>query len=190
MLRLPAFLDSRHIEGGKVVSPMYRPPLPPGDRPLFLIFVRGWLDARARLRPALNRRHPGKLRSALSDCTTAQREIKLCVIEFFLTCQLLMYSEDKRWLTEEETLMKRRLLFFFGKNFFQQPTQTEQNMKNMGKKRFKVRLVGLGLFQHCSRRLIVLLHPNNFLHSSPEAPCTIQARETSASEGKNYYQRI
>ena len=52
---------------------------------------------------------------------------------------------------------------------------------------FKGRL--LGLFQHCSRRLIVLLLPNEFLHSSPEAPHTIQGRETSASEGRNYYHR-
>ena len=54
--------------------------------------------------------------------------------------------------------------------------------------RFKGRLVGL--FQHCSRRLIVLLTPNEFFHSSPEAPRTIQARETSASEGRNYYEGI
>ena len=48
----------------------------------------------------------------------------------------------------------------------------------------------MGLIQHCSRRLIVLLPPNEFLHSSPEAPRTIQARETSASEWRNYYQGI
>ena len=48
----------------------------------------------------------------------------------------------------------------------------------------------MGLFQHCIRRLIVLLPPNEFLHSSSEAPRTIQARETSASEGRNYYQGI
>ena len=52
----------------------------------------------------------------------------------------------------------------------------------------KGRLVGL--FQHCSLRLIVLLPPNEFLYSSPEAPRTIQAGETSASEGRNYYQGI
>ena len=45
-------------------------------------------------------------------------------------------------------------------------------------------------FQHCIRRLIVLLPPNEFLHSSPEAPRTIQERETSASEGRNYYKGI
>ena len=56
------------------------------------------------------------------------------------------------------------------------------------KKRFKGRL--MGLFQHCSRRLIVLLPPNEFLHSSPEAPRTTQARESSASEGGNYYHGI
>ena len=56
------------------------------------------------------------------------------------------------------------------------------------KKSFKGGLVGP--FQHCSRRLIVLLPSNEFLHSSPEAPRTIQARETSASEGRNYYQGI
>ena len=55
-------------------------------------------------------------------------------------------------------------------------------------KRFKGRLVGL--FQHCIPRLIVLLPPSEFLHSSPEAPRTTQARETSASEGRNYYQGI
>ena len=48
----------------------------------------------------------------------------------------------------------------------------------------------MGLFQHRSRRLIVLLPPNELLHSSPEAPRTTQARETSASEGRNYYQGI
>ena len=48
----------------------------------------------------------------------------------------------------------------------------------------------MGLSQHCIRRLIVLLPPNEFIHSSPEAPGTIQARETSASEGRNYYQGI
>ena len=56
------------------------------------------------------------------------------------------------------------------------------------KKRFKGRLAGR--FQHCSRRLIVLLPPDEFLHSSPEAPRTTQTRETSASEGRNYYQGI
>ena len=30
----------------------------------------------------------------------------------------------------------------------------------------------------------------SFLHSSPEAPRTTQALETSASEGRNYYQGI
>ena len=60
--------------------------------------------------------------------------------------------------------------------------------KSIVKKRFKGRLVGL--FQHCSRRLIVLLPPNEFLLSSPEAPRTIQARETSVSEGRNYYQGV
>ena len=29
---------------------------------------------------------------------------------------------------------------------------------------------------------------NKFPHSSPEAPCIIQMRETSTSEGGNYYQ--
>ena len=52
--------------------------------------------------------------------------------------------------------------------------------------RFNGRLVGL--FQHCTRRLIVLLPPSEFLHSYLEAPRTTQGRETSASEGRNYYQ--
>ena len=37
--------------------------------------------------------------------------------------------------------------------------------------------------------LIVLLPPNEFLHSSPEAPRTTQARETSASEGRELLPR-
>ena len=48
----------------------------------------------------------------------------------------------------------------------------------------------MGLFQHCNRKLIVLLSPDEFLHSSPEAPHTTQERETSANEGRNYYQGI
>ena len=65
---------------------------------------------------------------------------------------------------------------------------TRRIIKKTGKKRFKGRLVGP--FQHCSRRLIVLLPPNGFLHSSPETPRATQARETSASEGRNYYKGI
>ena len=61
-------------------------------------------------------------------------------------------------------------------------------MNNNFIKRFKGLLVGP--FQHCIQRLIVLLPPNEFLHSSTEAPRTTQARETSASEGRNYYQGI
>ena len=49
---------------------------------------------------------------------------------------------------------------------------TGRSFMKVKKERFKGRLVGL--FQHCSRRLIVLLPPNEFLHSSPEALRTIQ----------------
>jgi hypothetical protein len=35
-LRLPDFLDFRHYEGGKVVTPMHRPPLPSG---VFLVLI-------------------------------------------------------------------------------------------------------------------------------------------------------
>jgi len=45
-----------------------------------------------------------------------------------------------------------------------------------------------GLFQHCGRSAFCILTPNNFPHSSPEAPRNIQMRETSTSEGGNYYQ--
>ena len=34
------------------------------------------------------------------------------------------------------------------------------------------------------------LTTNEFLHLSPEAPRTIQARDPSTSEGRNYYQGI
>jgi len=44
-LRLPDFNKSAH-EGGKVVSPMYRPPLPPGNIP-----IRGCVDPTAIVRP-------------------------------------------------------------------------------------------------------------------------------------------
>jgi hypothetical protein len=37
-------------EGGKVVSPTHRPPLPPQEIFLVLIYVRGWVDPRAIVR--------------------------------------------------------------------------------------------------------------------------------------------
>ena len=38
-------------EGGKVVSPTHRQPLPPQEITLVLISVRGWVDTRAMVRP-------------------------------------------------------------------------------------------------------------------------------------------
>ena len=46
----------------------------------------------------------------------------------------------------------------------------------------------IGLFQHCGRSAYCILTPNKFPHSSPEASRIIQMRETSTSEGGNYYQ--
>jgi hypothetical protein len=41
-----------------------------------------------------------------------------------------------------------------------------------------------GAFQHSG---LLYSYPNKFPHSSPEAPCIIQMRKTSTSEGGNYY---
>ena len=46
----------------------------------------------------------------------------------------------------------------------------------------------MGLFQHCGRSAYCILTPNEFPHSSLEAPRIIQMRESSTSEGGNYYQ--
>jgi hypothetical protein len=44
-VKAPDFLDFRHYEGGKVVTIMHRPSLPPG---VFLVLIfRGWVDPRA-----------------------------------------------------------------------------------------------------------------------------------------------
>ena len=45
----------------------------------------------------------------------------------------------------------------------------------------------LELFQHWGHLAYCILAPNKFPHSSPEAPRIIQMRETSTSEGGNYY---
>jgi hypothetical protein len=47
-LRFPYFMTTAQ-DGGKVVSPTHRPPLPPG-RLLVLISVRGWVDLSAIVR--------------------------------------------------------------------------------------------------------------------------------------------
>jgi hypothetical protein len=52
--------------------------------------------------------------------------------------------------------------------------------KGKGKGRY------LGRFRHCSRVDLLYPCPQDFPHSSPEAPRTTQARETSASKGGNY----
>ena len=46
----------------------------------------------------------------------------------------------------------------------------------------------MGFFQHCGSSAYCILTPNKFPHSSSEAPRIIQMRETSTSEGGNYYQ--
>ena len=48
----------------------------------------------------------------------------------------------------------------------------------------------VGLFSALHPEADCTLTPNEFLHSSQDAPRTTQARETSASEGRNYYQGI
>ena len=60
------------------------------------------------------------------------------------------------------------------------------SVRRSKKKKVKVRF--MGLFQHCGRSAYCILTPNKFPHSSPEAPRIIQMRETSTSEGGNYYQ--
>jgi len=61
-------------------------------------------------------------------------------------------------------------------------TQFDGGVKKKVKGRF------MGLFQHCGRLVYCILTPNKFPHSSPEAPRIIQMRETSTSEGGNYYE--
>ena len=63
-------------------------------------------------------------------------------------------------------------------------TQFDGGVKKKVKGRF------MGLFQHCGRLVYCILTPNKFPHSSPEAPRIIQMRETSTSEGGNYYEWI
>ena len=47
-----------------------------------------------------------------------------------------------------------------------------------------------GAFSALHPKIDCTLTPNEFLHSSPESLRTTQSRETSASEGRNYYQGI
>ena len=49
-LRFPDFMTTAQ-DGGKVVSLMHQPPLPPQEIHLVLISVRGWVDPRAIVRP-------------------------------------------------------------------------------------------------------------------------------------------
>ena len=56
------------------------------------------------------------------------------------------------------------------------------------KKSFKGHFIGL--LKHCGRSAYCVLTLNDFPLSSPEAPRIIQMRETSTSEGGNYYHRI
>jgi hypothetical protein len=54
---------------------------------------------------------------------------------------------------------------------------------------FMLKLKSLyGAFQHYDLSCLLYSYPNKFPHSSPEAPRIIQMRETSTSEGGNYYQ--
>jgi len=55
-------------------------------------------------------------------------------------------------------------------------------------KSLKVKGRFIGLSQHCGRSAYCILTLNKFPHSSPEAPRIIQMRQTSTSEGGNYYQ--
>ena len=48
--------------------------------------------------------------------------------------------------------------------------------------------VSLWGFSTLRRFGLLYSYPNKFPHSSPEAPRIIQMRETSTSEGGNYYQ--
>ena len=54
-----------------------------------------------------------------------------------------------------------------------------------GKVKVKVALSGFTTLRPFD---LLYSYPNKFPHSSPEAPRIIQMRETSTSEGGNYYQ--
>ena len=53
---------------------------------------------------------------------------------------------------------------------------------------FSLRVKGKGRFLELFHLAYCILAPNKFPHSSPEAPRIMQMRETSTSEGGNYYQ--
>ena len=63
-LRLPHFMTIAH-EGGKVVSPTHRPPLPPGNNPGTHFCYMLFLPRESKPRPS------GLQRSPLTNCTTA-----------------------------------------------------------------------------------------------------------------------
>jgi hypothetical protein len=120
-LRVPGVWGS-HIsrqtshEGGKVVSPTHRPPLPPGNIPGTHFW--GWVDPRAIVRPeglcqwkipmALSGIEPAKLRLAYNK--NLQKNAKLCNI---VTATSLL---NERWVHRASWCLRRQPTIFAATN--------------------------------------------------------------------------
>jgi hypothetical protein len=107
-LRLPDFLDFRHYEGGRVVTPTHRPSLLPG---IFLVLIfRGWLNPVAhgsvgsfgKQSPATPLRIDTETLRLVGQCLnhyatpgpTSSRKVSVIVVIFWLILIKLEFSRQ------------------------------------------------------------------------------------------------